>query len=161
MFNISFSDPKEFNEFIKQCCVIPNREPRNTIVEVTPAPKKEPKTVKQMSTSRTLSERERDAAKIHWEQVLRRFQWEKGTNSESYLASQTKEWLPIAHKWYASLSDKEKYAIMRGPDVSTYSQCDAAWDRLSDYEKASLCHRAHKFPTFFGKIKEEFLSVVN
>jgi hypothetical protein len=161
MFNISFSDPREINEFIKQCCVVPDREPIKTTVEVTPDPKNEPKAVQQISTSRTLSERERGAAKIHWEQVLNRFHWEKGTNSVSYIASQTKEWLPIAHKWYASHSDKEKYAIMRGPDVSSYSQCDAAWDKLSDYEKASLCHWAHKFPTLFGKIKEQFLSVVN
>ena len=173
MISIQFTSPQEFADAINQCIsygialthpdiktdehslqtifavpVKPHEARQNTPpaphVPTTPIP-----------PTSTVNNRERIAAENHWSFLIARCEYTRSKLSEESANAFTKEWLKFAEQWYSSLEPKEKYALMRGPDVWLFAQCDEAWKKLSDYEKSCLARHGTRYK--ITKCKEEFL----
>lgn len=160
MINIQFSTPQEISSFcmlFNHPDIIPPQQTPQTVYAIpvqsrsnTPPPppvKLAPKT--------DLKTRERQAAERHWQFIELRNEWYKKDLNEKAIKDFINFWLETANSWYKNLTSKEKYGLMRGPNVWLLSQCDAAWERLSDFDKANICRRSGQYNIL--QVKDEFL----
>lgn len=135
MINIQFSTPQEFSAFcmlFSHPDIIPPEQAQQTVyaVPVKPVEQTRPNTPPsppiKVIPKTNLKTRERQAAERHWQFIELRNEWYKKDLSEEAIKGFINFWLEPAKDWYKKLTPKEKYALMRGPNVWLLSQCDSA-----------------------------------
>lgn len=171
MINIQFTTPQEMADVINQCISYgmaishpentPQEHPLQTIFAVPVKPQVDarqntpaapPVPLQPPSTSKS---RERIAAENHWGFLIAGCKYNRSKLSDESANAFAKEWLGFAEQWYSALTPKEKYALMRGPDVWLFKQSDTAWNNLTDYEKSWIAKHGMRYK--ITKCKEEFL----
>lgn len=157
MINVQFSTPQEMVDFISLCNNTQVRPifalpVKNYGENKANKPTVPPIPIPKISTAKN---KERIAAEKHWKFIEMHNEWDRSELSEESANNFVKSWIGFANKWYESLTPKEKYGLMRSSNVSLFSQCDDAWNALSEFDKCNISKRAIRFK--ITQIKDEFL----
>ena len=82
--------------------------------------------------------RERTAASTHWNAVERGFECFKEKMNCNNMQKYVENNLSGANKWFAGLSKRDKYALMRSSNTKSYEDCETAWAALNPLMKCYL-----------------------